>query len=429
MVDHLFADQKPNSDDSVFLPGVGTAQLASAVNRYSDSENRDLPKLLGVESDFELISESRDIYKEENIDVRYADFLAPEHDFGTHKFILGNPPYVPIGDLTQNEKERYRKNFETAEGRFNLYILFFERALSLLEEGGRLVFITPEKFEYVRSARTLRSILSNHHVVEISHISEGAFEGLTTYPTVTVVEKNTGSCTCIQTREGESRKVNLPKDGQSWANTIRNVKELEIDSDIQLGDICQRISPGAATGADRIFVQQQEEVPDQLDSWTYPTISGRQLNLNDGADTNQVFVCPYLQGEGLAEESALGPLIYWLEIRREQLEDRSCVKKYDRKWYGWHENPPLEDILQSKIIFQDVTDNPRFWWDESGTILPRHSVYYFIPKSGVDVDQLLNYLNSDNVKRWCLNNCQKASNGYIRLQSRVIENLPVPRSI
>ena len=48
--------------------------------------------------------------------------------------------------------------------RFDLYLLFFERAIDVLAEGGRLCFITPEKFEYTSTAEPLRRILSSQTV-------------------------------------------------------------------------------------------------------------------------------------------------------------------------------------------------------------------------------------------------------------------------
>jgi hypothetical protein len=77
-----------------------------------------------------------------------------------------------------------RKRYTTAVGRFDLYLLYFERALSLLHPSGRLVFITPEKFLYVETAAPLRRLLASHGIDEIRMVDENTFPNLTTYPTI-----------------------------------------------------------------------------------------------------------------------------------------------------------------------------------------------------------------------------------------------------
>ena len=68
-------------------------------------------------------------------------------------------------------------------------MLFFEKALSLLRPGGRLVFITPEKYLYVQSAEALRRLLAGYAVEELEFVDERAFGDVLAYPLITVVRK------------------------------------------------------------------------------------------------------------------------------------------------------------------------------------------------------------------------------------------------
>jgi len=194
-----------------------------------------------------------------------------------------------------------------------------------------------------------------------------------------------------------------------------------------LGDITVRISPGLATGADKVFVMDRDDIPDQVDDkWARPTVSGSQLREFDGPYTDSVFVCPYKSNGELASEDELGTTLDWLEQYRERLENRSCVEG-GKKWYAWHENPPMQDILQPKIVFRDIAKEPRFWLEDRGDVVPKHSVYYTVPRDGVSITDLIEYLNSSEARVWMEANCQKAHNGYYRLQSRVLTDLPVPK--
>ena len=84
------------------------------------------------------------------------------------------------------------------------------------------------------------------------------------------------------------------------------------------------------------------------------------------------------------------------------------------------------DILQPKVVWRDIDDEPTFWTESDGNVVPKHSVYYAVPKAGVSIDDLVEYLNSPAVRVWIEAHAQKAHNGYYRLQSGVLTELPVP---
>jgi hypothetical protein len=343
------------------------------------------------------------------------------------EYIVGNPPYVPIEELSELEKTRYKTVFDTAQYRFDLYLLFFERALELLTGDGRLVYVTPEKFEYVATAEPLRRILTNKYSVQrLEHLREDRYSGRVTYPTVTTVGQNDRDQTRIHRRDGSTEEVRLPRDGQSWAATLRHTDGKRLDgTGITLGDITVRVSPGIATGRDGVFVMRKDKCPPQLieGGWIYPTVSGQQLE-SHGIDGPDVMICPYNDHGQLIAENQLDAFGDWAQLHREKLESRSCVSA-GKPWYSYHENPPLADILRPKIMWRDVTKEPKFWIDEDGGILPRHTVYYAVPHDQSNIHCLSRYLNSVRVDNWIRSNAQKARGNYLRLQSQVLKKLPI----
>lgn len=433
MVRRAFRDEPPSSDDRILYPGAGDAPFAAAVERVCDEESWECPEGLAVETNPEHLSraKSRGLT---HVTFENRDFLADDMlDAGRFEYIIGNPPYVPIEGLSEEEKKQYRSTFQTAIERFDLYLLFFEQSLSMLAPGGILSFVTPEKFEYVDTAAPLRRLLTSDSlcIEEIEHIPEDAFTGLITFPCVTTVRRTSADVNPCETRvtlrDGTSHVTTLPGDGESWASNVRGADLDDMETGATLGDVTERISPGLATGADKVFVLDADDVPDEIDErWVYPTVSGSQLREFDGPFTDSVFVCPYKPNGELADEAELGSFLDWLETHRERLEDRSCVKG-GKRWYAWHENPPMQDILQPKIVFRDIAKEPQFWPEMEGTVVPKHSVYYTVPKGGVPMDELLEYLNSPEARMWMEAHCQKAHNGFYRLQSRVLRDLPVPK--
>lgn len=86
----------------------------------------------------------------------------------------------------------------------------------------------------------------------------------------------------------------------------------------------------------------------------------------------------------------------------------------------------LDEILRPKIFCKDITATPHFWIDREGTIVPRHSVYYLVPKNPCGLDELTDYLNSGEASEWLWAHCQHASKGFFRIQSTVLKKLPLP---
>lgn len=427
MVKYLFRDSAPSTGDRILYPGCGSdAPFIQAVIRYCHSNELPIPEGIAFETHPERYKEVQKRHVDKPVEFRNEDFLTDQSDLGKFDYVIGNPPYVPLPDI--ESADEYRDRFETAQERFDLYVLFFEQALEMLREGGRLVYVTPEKFEYTLTTAPLRRKLASNHVELIEHLSEDTFSEHTTYPTITVVRSSSSGETSIQRRNGTDATVSLPSDGSSWAPLVREVTGDTLDSELTLGEITERISPGMATGRDKVFVQPKEDVPELIDEgWAYPTTSGKQLRINDGPPSNDVILCPYDEEGDLIPESDLGLFGDWAaEFHREELEERACVAD-GKPWYSWHENPPMDAIIgEPKIVCPDVTEVPRFWADPGGEVLPRHSVYYIVPHDSKDLEELIEYLTSQEARAWLDANCQRASNGYIRLQSNVLQDLPVP---
>jgi len=430
MVSDLFDGHLPEHDDRILFPGVGDGPFVRAVERYCDEHGQELPRGIAIDLNVELIADARETVGDW-VEFHERDFLdVTTAEYGPFDYVVGNPPYVPIEGLDEDEKQQYRNEFQTAEGRFDLYILFVEQSLRLLGDDSRLVFITPEKFEYTHTTGTLRRLLTEYHVERIEHVPEDTFDGHVTYPTITTVHDRAESETRVVRRNGSRDTVELPRDGSSWASHVRSAETdaYDYETGVTLDDVTVRVSCGVATGRDSIFVQPETDVPAQLveEGWTYPTTSGKQLTVNDGPDSGDVIICPYDEDGNLIPGDELAAYGDWVELHREELESRSCVEK-GKVWYSWHENPPMDDLYGTeKILCKDVCDPPEFWAERNGDVIPRHSVYYIIPQDHVDLDTLLAYLNRPKARAWLEANAQKAHNDYYRMQSTVLKKLPVP---
>ena len=423
MVARLFRGRAPTRGDTLLDPGCGGGEFIAGVLRWCATNRQPVPTIMGMELEpGRAVQATHRFADVPEVSIRQSDFLEPSHD--RFDFIIGNPPYVPITALSVAERDRYRRLYSTASGRFDLYLLFFEQALRLLRGAGRLVFITPEKFLYVGTAQPLRHLLTSRHVEELYFLAEDTFANLVTYPLVSTISGSSHSGeTRVITRDGRARTVRLDS-GSSWQPVLHGHRRQPHDS--TLADACIRISCGVATGADSVFVRRAAELPHNLARFARPTIAGRQLQPGEAPATPFKMLLPYSPDGSLLPEESLGPLKAYLEAdaRRERLVRRTCAAR--KRWYAFHETPPLRDILRPKLLCKDVTATPFFTVDRSGHIVPRHSVYYIVPADPRIIDALAAYLNSPVARKWLQANCQRAASGYLRLQSHVLKRLPIP---
>lgn len=194
----------------------------------------------------------------------------------------------------------------------------------------------------------------------------------------------------------------------------------------KLKDICVRVSCGVATGADDVFVRRLDTLEPELAAFARPTIAGRDLTRQGEISRHLEYamLTPYTKKGSLFAEHELGALGRYLLTVRGRLMKRTCARR--KPWYAFHETPPLAEILRPKILCKDITENPNFWIDHEGSLIPRHSVYYIVPENAAIIDRLCTYLNSPDAALWLTEHCQRAANSFLRLQSNVLKAMPIP---
>jgi adenine-specific DNA-methyltransferase len=425
MVERLFQERKPQRDSRLLDPGCGHGAFIEGVLRWCRRNGAETPEIVGIDLDPAQLSHARQhLAAEARVTLMEANFLTC--DLGSYDYIVGNPPYVGIEELSEGERSQYRQLFESAGGRVDLYLLFWDRALQVLKETGRVVFITPEKFTYVETARPLRRMMSRYQLDELLYAPEDTFQGLTTYPVIATLTKHSAErATTLQLRDGTSHTAHLPTQGESWQPVIHRSPSLSGAK--TLADISLRISCGVATGADEMFLFDRADLPAGYIPFARPAIAGRDLRPEQPLQIpHRHLVMPYDEQGALLPLDSLGELAAYLQqdAIRQRLEARTCARR--KPWYAFHETPPLPDMLRPKLVCKDIAKVPYFWIDADGRNIPLHSTYYVVPSVPQLLEPLFHFLNSNEVRHWLLSNCQRAANGFVRMQSTVMKRLPVP---
>jgi adenine-specific DNA-methyltransferase len=429
MVERLFRDRSPQRGSRLLDPGCGHGAFIEGVLRWFRRNGTECPEVVGIDLDPAQLSHARqNLAAEARVTLVEGNFLTC--DLGSFDYIIGNPPYVGIEELSENERLQYRQLFQTAGGRVDLYLLFWERALRVLKDAGRIVFITPEKFTYVETARPLRRMMSRYQVDELFYAPEDTFQGLTTYPVIATLTKSESerSATNIHLRDGTFHTARVPTLGESWQPVIHRSPSLSGAK--TLADVSLRVSCGVATGADEMFLFDRAQLYAGYVPFAKPAVAGRDLRPEQPLqEPRRLLVMPYDEEGALLPLSALGELADYLQqdpVRR-RLEARTCARR--KPWYAFHETPPLPDMLRPKLVCKDIAKQPYFWIDADGGNVPLHSAYYVVPAVPQLLEPLFHFLNSQEVRNWLFANCQRAANGFVRMQSTVMKRLPVPDSL
>ncbi len=115
--------------------------------------------------------------------------------------VIGNPPYIRIQTMKEwapVEVEVYKQIYTAASaGNYDIYVVFVEKGLSLLNKNGRLGFILPHKFFNAKYGEALRSLIAKgRHLKHVVHFGDQqVFAGATTYTCLLFLEK-AGSDKC-----------------------------------------------------------------------------------------------------------------------------------------------------------------------------------------------------------------------------------------
>ena len=144
---------EPSFGDGIFLRAIGQAAHAKKLGLVSIS---------GIEIN-PLAQQQIDLSAQAaSVNVRCDDFLSVE-PFKVHAAI-GNPPYVRLRQLPDAQRSRAMQTAKTASRQEmdpsgSLWMPFVLHTMRFLEQRGRLAFVLPYEFTYVRYARPLWNAL------------------------------------------------------------------------------------------------------------------------------------------------------------------------------------------------------------------------------------------------------------------------------
>jgi very-short-patch-repair endonuclease len=192
---------------------------------------------------------------------------------GGFDVVIGNPPYIRIQALKEwapQEVEFYKQRYQAAsKGNYDIYVVFVEKGLSLLNSKGRLGFILPNKFFKAQYGQSLRQIIGQGKLITkiVNFGDQQVFNGATTYTCLLFLGKLTNEFFSFERvlnlkdwQEGINGEIGKVKSEElllkEWNITIGNSSDLykKLNKfDVRLKDIANRIFQGIIPGADKVY--------------------------------------------------------------------------------------------------------------------------------------------------------------------------------
>ncbi|GAB5493030.1 MAG: Eco57I restriction-modification methylase domain-containing protein [Phototrophicaceae bacterium] len=384
--------------------------------------------------------------------------------------VIGNPPYIRIQTMKETAPESvpyYNAQYLTSKGNYDIYILFVERALKLLNDIGLIGYILPHKFFNAKYGMGLRKIItSGQNLREIIHFGhKQVFTGATTYTCLLFLgkEKKT-KFNYVEIddldkwrfkREGVSGFVKMEHVKEdNWSFVIGNAGDLYyklLQLPTKLSDITDRIFQGLKTSADKIYIVDKINDTDELyevfspqkkknyfveKTLFHPLIKGGDSSAYLMKDTKRLILFPY----GILADGSTGllasteiketyPLTWaYLNDNKEYLENRERGRMKGEKWYGYVYPKALTVMPKPKIFTPDISPKASYSYDPNGDIFFTGGTaggYGITPSGNYTFEFVLGVLNS-RLLDWFLHQISTTMRGgWYSYESRYIEKLPI----
>lgn len=369
---------------------------------------------------------------------------------GGFDVIIGNPPYVRVEFISQNDVKYYKDKYISASSKFDLSSLFFEKSIKLLNHKGIYSVITSYQFIYTSSGIGLRKFIAentNCSVVMFSSDSQ-IFEGATTYAGIFIADKTKSESIKILNANNELQQVNIYKKFNLSISNFSSLKvtvadtslleKIESNNLVLKGGEIGYAKTGVVTSADEIFYLTKKQIDEfNLENeLVYPIIGPSDLEKWHLSIPETYCLYPYKDIEGKTTLITLSELkdkyigIYsYLTRNKDKLVARSQGRKdytESDKWYQL--NRPREKWIydSQKIIYPGTTNRPKFAFDELGQVYRNARVYaYLLNEKYSDFYKIiLPILNSSITKYLISLKCPPKANNYYEMSTGFMETFP-----
>ncbi|MBR2803296.1 N-6 DNA methylase [Candidatus Saccharibacteria bacterium] len=279
---------------------------------------------------------------------------------GKMDFVVGNPPYVRIHNLDENAIS-VKEHLFCKNGMTDLYILFYEIGIKMLNKTGVLAYITPSSFFTSLAGLEMRQYLSNNNLlVSVCDLKHFQAFNATTYTTIICLKKNNDE-KVVDYSEFDAESLS-PVEISKLKQDDYLIDDKFYFSDKESLELLKSIincktnhdfsvKNGYATLADKIFISNF----DFESKYIIPVVKA------SCAKWTKIFY-PYDENGKLYSEDELfkdGNIKAYLSERKEQLIKRANERDSEKYWYAFGRSQAINDTYKDKLALNALVKSTK----------------------------------------------------------------------
>lgn len=389
--------------------------------------------------------------------ITTGDFLLHPHDPLSADFVVGNPPYIRLENVSRHTMAAYRRICPTMRGRADIYVGFIERGLDLLKADGKLSFICADRWMRNQYGADLRELITSRHAVEtvVSMHDVDAFEDdVSAYPAIVVLRNGEQGAAAVvdanaafgapQARRlskwvqrGRKPSVGDPSfeatrvdgwfDGRDlWPSGSSSNLALLADLESRFAPLQDettgtRVGIGVATGCDDVFITSDPGLvePERL----LPLLQAPDTTTGEVDWSGRYLVNPW-NGSGLVDLERYPRLAEYLNENSTRLRARHVAMQRPGSWYRTIDRVDYGLTDRPKLVLPDMKAAAHPVLDAGG-YYPHHNLY-FVVSDAWDIEVLGGLLLSDVANLFVGAYCVRMRGGTYRFQAQYLRRIRVP---
>ena len=356
-------------------------------------------------------------------DIICADALHTKKYNGKMDFVLGNPPYVRVHNLGESFYDIKQFTFSQG-GMTDLFIVFYEIGLKMLNANGVLGYITPSSFFNSLAGSYMRKFLVEKNLIEkIVDLKHYQAFSATTYTTIVILKNNHSSNTIEYFQYDEKNLIPYYVDSLTSSDFyisdsfyFSNCRDLSLLKKIltNFGNSDILVKNGYATLCDKVFIGNFNF----KSKYIIPVIKSSK-------GLKQQIIYPYDKNAKLIPESELQqdePLYSYLLSQKDKLVNRSNEKDANEYWYAFGRSQALGDTYKDKVAINTLirnADDFKFVYAPAGT-----GVYggLYIISNSIPINEIKEALVSDEFVKYVSLLGKYKSGGYYTFSSKDVKS-------
>lgn len=189
---------------------TGLFEMGKKKNRMEQKISLQTTEVNKLETEVEEIKSNKIYENAFEWRFEFPEVLNNDGDFVGFDVVIGNPPYVFAREnFDDSTKKYFYDNYKTIDYQVNLYVLFIERSLNVLNHKGDYSLIVPNSFLMVSSTTKSREcLMKTSQLTEVVNFMGESFDGVNVETITIAGTKNTLKSNDIQISIGTNSQIN-----------------------------------------------------------------------------------------------------------------------------------------------------------------------------------------------------------------------------